>query len=388
MEALRNMWERINGNDRDLVVERVLLMAGINHPQVLKAQVLNGCVHGAASAGCIRVFEFEPVAFGGGQHQKVQLGAGMGRPAVVIAGFKRCDDLFQSETLPRCPELWMSLEDSHGAQLEQSVQNPAVADVDLGGLDLPFPEILEPGGKDPDHVGAGEDIKIPASRDLRCPERSGKVRGIPNLSMIMGEHCPKTSQGLCRNCNTELGNIPLKKRAYEVLAPRHAGRFAGGQKRAWKSASHPEGGGLLCSHFPEVKPGEIYESDSPGERFRYTLDQMGRGGTQNKEPGRVMWPIHQNPEQFEQVGPALDFVDNDQPRKSLQRPQRRIQPTDINRVLKIEIGAWFALRDHPRKGCLAALTRTQKSRDGVNAENTGNALERIRARYHGQNIQH
>ena len=103
MEAVHNTWERINGNDRDLVVERVLLMAGVNHPQVLKTQVLNGSVHGAASAGCIQVFEFEPVAFGGDHHQKIQLGAGMGCPEVVIAGFKHCDDLFQSETLPRCP---------------------------------------------------------------------------------------------------------------------------------------------------------------------------------------------------------------------------------------------------------------------------------------------
>ena len=34
-------------------------MARVNHPQVLKTQVLNGSVHGAASAGCIRVFQFE-----------------------------------------------------------------------------------------------------------------------------------------------------------------------------------------------------------------------------------------------------------------------------------------------------------------------------------------
>jgi hypothetical protein len=49
MEALRNAWKRINGNDGDLVVDRVLLMAGVNHSQVLKIQVLNGSVHGAAS---------------------------------------------------------------------------------------------------------------------------------------------------------------------------------------------------------------------------------------------------------------------------------------------------------------------------------------------------
>ncbi|MCX5839820.1 MAG: hypothetical protein NTW71_15145 [Deltaproteobacteria bacterium] len=49
METLRNTGERIKRNAGDLVVERVLLMAGVYHPQVLKTQVLNGSAHGAAS---------------------------------------------------------------------------------------------------------------------------------------------------------------------------------------------------------------------------------------------------------------------------------------------------------------------------------------------------
>jgi hypothetical protein len=49
-EDVRNTWEKIDGNDRDLVVERVLLMAGVNHPQVLKTQVLNGSMHGSCFA--------------------------------------------------------------------------------------------------------------------------------------------------------------------------------------------------------------------------------------------------------------------------------------------------------------------------------------------------
>jgi len=69
---------------------------------------------------------------------------------------------------------------------------------------------------------------------------------------------------------------------------------------------------LLPIHFPKVKPGEIYESDSPRKRFRYTLDQVGRSGTQKKEPGRIPGPVRQDPEQFEQFGPALDLIDDDQ----------------------------------------------------------------------------
>ena len=89
----------------DLVVEGVLLIAGVNNPQVLKTQVSNGSVHGAASARCMRV----------------------------------------SEILPRCLEFRMGLEVSHGAQLKQRVQNPAVANEDLGSLNLPLTDVLGPG---------------------------------------------------------------------------------------------------------------------------------------------------------------------------------------------------------------------------------------------------
>jgi hypothetical protein len=44
METRRNTGERIKRNDGDLVVEGVLLMAGVYHPQVLETQVLNGSV--------------------------------------------------------------------------------------------------------------------------------------------------------------------------------------------------------------------------------------------------------------------------------------------------------------------------------------------------------
>jgi hypothetical protein len=55
-------------------------------------------------------------------------------------------------------------------------------------------------------------------------------------------------------------------------------------------------------------------------------------------------------------------------------------------VLKVEVGAWFVLRDHPRESGLAALAGTQESRDWVNPENTGNALERVRTGDHTWNI--
>ena len=96
------MWDAFNGNDGDFVVKGVFLMARIDHPEVLKAQVLNGDMHGTAPAGSIRVFEFETVAFAFYHHKQIQLSAGMCCPEVGIAGFERSNDMFEGEALPRC----------------------------------------------------------------------------------------------------------------------------------------------------------------------------------------------------------------------------------------------------------------------------------------------
>ena len=96
------MWNAFKGNDRDLVVKGVFLMARIDHPEVLKAQVLNGDMHGTAPTGGIRVCEFKTVAFTFYHHKQIQLSAGMCCPEVGIAGFERSNDMLKGKALPRC----------------------------------------------------------------------------------------------------------------------------------------------------------------------------------------------------------------------------------------------------------------------------------------------
>ena len=68
-------------------------MARVDDPQVRQRQVLNGNVHGAASAGCIRIFELKSVVLATDPHQEIQFRAGMGCPKVSIAAFKCSDNL-------------------------------------------------------------------------------------------------------------------------------------------------------------------------------------------------------------------------------------------------------------------------------------------------------
>jgi hypothetical protein len=44
-------------------MKSIFLLTWIDHPQMLQGKVLQGDVHGTASSGCIRIFEFKAIAF-------------------------------------------------------------------------------------------------------------------------------------------------------------------------------------------------------------------------------------------------------------------------------------------------------------------------------------
>jgi hypothetical protein len=131
---------------------------------------------------------------------------------------------------------------------------------------------------------------------------------------------------------------------------------------------------MLHAHFSEVEPGEIDESDATREGLRYPFGQVWRGRAKEKKPGRTVGPIHQYPEQFEEIGPSLNLVDNYQTGEFFQCPHGRRQSADVHRILKIVISGRFTLPDHLRKSSLATLAWTQKGCNRVNTESFGNAL--------------
>jgi len=129
---------------------------------MFQLQILDGTVHGARPARCIRVFKFKTIAPALCHHQQVQFGAGVSRPKVGIPGLKHADHMLNCKTLPRCADLRVSLQINQGAQLEQGVQDAAVANVNLGCFDLAFTDIFEPRRKHPDHISACENVQIAA----------------------------------------------------------------------------------------------------------------------------------------------------------------------------------------------------------------------------------
>ena len=94
-------WDGTDGNNRDLVVEGVFLLAGVDHPEMFETKVLDGNVHGSVGARRVGVFELKPVMFACDPNQEIELCAAMGRPEVRISASQRPNDLFQCEAFPR-----------------------------------------------------------------------------------------------------------------------------------------------------------------------------------------------------------------------------------------------------------------------------------------------
>ncbi len=194
-------------------------MTRINYPEMFQRQVANGDVHRAGGAGCIGVFELKTVPSALDPHHEVKFGAGLGSPEVQVPAFQRTDHLLQGKAFPGSSEFRMRLHVREASQLEQGVQKATVPKVDLGCLDLPLADILKPGRKDSDHIGTRKNVKVTPSRVFGGAERPGKLGGIPDLTVVMSDHRPETSQGLGGNRNSKLRNISFEKCSDKVIAP-------------------------------------------------------------------------------------------------------------------------------------------------------------------------
>ena len=71
------------------------------------------------------------------------------------------------------------------------MQQPGVANVDTGRLDLTLPDVREPGREGPYHEGAGQDVEIPTRRAFVRAEGAGELRSVPYLAVVMGHHRPE-----------------------------------------------------------------------------------------------------------------------------------------------------------------------------------------------------
>jgi hypothetical protein len=156
--------------------------------------------------------------------KKIDRSTGMGGPEKCLGRFNDLQNLFDSKAFPRCPH---------------------------------------------------ENVKIGAYRFIRQVERKAELRGIPGLTVIMGQHRPETTHDCRRNRDTKLGDITSQEGLNETLAPGETVSAAAGKKRTGKSAPEPNNIGAASSRFVKTKTGKLDEFDATSKGLRNILDTVG-----------------------------------------------------------------------------------------------------------------
>jgi hypothetical protein len=102
-----------------------------------------------------------------------------------------------------------------------------------------------------------------------------------------------------------------------------------------RRAARAMGSGPPPSHGGRTP--HLDEPDSPGEALGDSPNQMRRGAPEYEEPRWRSRPVCQDPQQLEKLRLALDFIDDHQPSESFQRQLGSRQPSEVDRVLEVEI---------------------------------------------------
>ena len=216
------------------------------------------------------------------------------------------------------------------------MEDPRITDVDLGRLDLSFADVLEPRLQLPHHEDGRQEVKIPPHRRVRDAEGACELGAVPDLSMPVREHRPEAAERRRRDGAPEFREVPRQKRADEPVAPAAACGFRSRQERAREPTPQPEP--FQVVHIGEVEAIEFVERDASGERLRRLTQEFGRSAPQYEEAGLRAGTVREDAQELEDVGQAVDFVQN---HETLERPQFQpgiVQPREIGGILEVEPG--------------------------------------------------
>ncbi len=252
-------------------------------------------------------------------------------------------------------------------EIQERVGEAAVADVDFGGLDEAFFHISRPGAQSADEEEVFQQLDV-AGGALDGDGKAGSELGDVELfALVVREHGPESAEGDGRDAGAELGNVAFKIGADEVHAPAHAGGVGGGEETVGKSAAEPEGV-LGVIDFENREAGELFVGDATGEGFGGLLEQVERGGPEDKElaggaSGAAM-TVDDAAQDLEEVGSALNFVEDDEPvGVGVEVVGGMGQLGEIDGIFEIEINrSWGEVGSQSvREGGFADLTGSENS---------------------------
>ena len=298
-------------------------------------------MHGLGGAGGVGALELEAPAPPPSEQQQVEFGSALGCVEVRFPLTVRQKRLLQCESLParavaRVRDQVVPLFDP-----QQVVQHPAVAQIDLGRLDQAFAEVLEPWRKDPDHEGPGQEIAIAVHVPGVGVQRACKVRGVPGLSVNVGQHPPQPAQRLRRHSGAHGRDVPFHKGAGEGLHPARPGRIRGCAVGSRETATHPQPVPVGGSHLGQRKATHVDEQDSAGQRLGNAPDQIGGSAAQEEKDRVAARVVADRTQHFEQLRHPLDLVED---HETLARREdalrRKRQGVALGGDLEIEMDGW------------------------------------------------
>jgi hypothetical protein len=130
------------------------------------------------------------------------------------------------------------------------------------------------------------------------------------------------------------------------------------------------------------------ESDAPGERLRCLPQQVGRCTPENQKPTPNARLIHQNTQGCKDLGPALHFVQNNEPSQRFECEMWILKLEEILRTLEVEHRRGTAMPgdELPRESGLAHLARTQDGDDRKWPQQLFESVQVLGSRDHGSTL--
>jgi hypothetical protein len=182
----------------------------------------------------------------------------------------------------------------------------------------------------------------------------------------MGDHGPETEERLGGDPNGQLRDVPLENGSDQVVPTGKAGLVVGGKVRARVAAAQPEPAPSIFADFRQVEAGHVDEPHSSGKRLGNTADKIGRSTSKQEELRRAVGPIGKWPEDGEEFGDALNFVEDHQSEEWLQGKVGLVHLCPASGCFQVdELGREKPLCDIPGQRGLPALAWAEEQADGV-----------------------
>lgn len=215
----------------------------------------------------------------------------------------------------------------------------------------------------PADSACGHEVQVASDRGFVDAERPGECSGIPDLGVVVGDHAPEAPQRHGRDRDAPLRNVALKEGLEELAAPRDGIRLPACGEGQGEPSANP----MPClGRGAEVGQAEALERDrlqSSGQGFGGLSQELGSSASENEEPRCQRLSVGQYAQQGEEVGAALDLVNDDQTLEGAQGDVRFGQPGETLRILKVEVVERIDVDELAGDGRLPALTRPQQRHD-------------------------